>query len=391
MRKFYSNLIVKSIQKVTGRGVHKLHEPLFAGKEINYLKKTIKENFVSSSGKYVNKFEEKVKKYTKAKFAVAVVNGTQALYISLKVCGIKHNEEVLVPALTFVGTVNAISYLGAEPHFVDSEIKNFGINCSKLENYLDKIVKFKGKKSINKLTGKVIKAIVPVHVFGHSCNIEGIIKIAKKFNLIVIEDAAEALGSFYKQKHLGTFGHIGCISFNGNKIITTGGGGMVITNKKKLAKKIRHLTTTAKLKHKWDYVHDEIGYNFRMPNLNAALGIAQIEKIDAFVRAKRLLFNKYHKVFKKIKEVSLYKEEKNSKSNYWLQTLILDKNNINLRNKILKRSHEKSIYIRPSWKLISKLKPYKKKQKMNLSGAYEIYNRVINLPSSQSLVLKTNQ
>ncbi len=390
MKKNYPNLIVRSIQKVTGRGAHQLHEPLFSGKEVNYLKNTINENFVSSSGKYVNKFEEKVKKYTKAKFAVAVVNGTQAIYISLKVCGIKHDEEVLVPALTFVGTVNAISYLGAEPHFVDSEIKNFGINCSKLENYLDKIVKFKGKKSINKLTGKVIKAIIPVHVFGHSCNIEGIIKIAKKFNLIVIEDAAEALGSFYKQKHLGTFGHIGCISFNGNKIITTGGGGMVITNKKKLAKKIKHLTTTAKLKHRWDYIHDEVGYNFRMPNLNAALGIAQIEKIRTFVKAKRSLFKKYHNVFKKIKEVSLYKEGKNSKSNYWLQTLILKKNNINLRNKILKKSHEKSIYIRPSWKLISKLKPYKKKQKMNLSGAFEIYNRAINLPSSQSLVLKKN-
>ena len=367
-----------------------LHAPSFQGKEKEYLMETIDSTFVSTVGKYVNKFEEKVKKYTKAKFAVAVVNGTQAIYISLKVCGIKHDEEVLVPALTFVGTVNAISYLGAEPHFVDSEIKNFGINCSKLENYLDKIVKFKGKKSINKLTGKVIKAIIPVHVFGHSCNIEGIIKIAKKFNLIVIEDAAEALGSFYKQKHLGTFGHIGCISFNGNKIITTGGGGMVITNKKKLAKKIKHLTTTAKLKHRWDYIHDEVGYNFRMPNLNAALGIAQIEKIRTFVKAKRSLFKKYHNVFKKIKEVSLYKEGKNSKSNYWLQTLILKKNNINLRNKILKKSHEKSIYIRPSWKLISKLKPYKKKQKMNLSGAFEIYNRAINLPSSQSLVLKKN-
>ena len=224
MKKISANLVVKLIQKVIGKGPHQLHEPLFLGKEKNYLKNTINQNLVSSTGEYVNQFEKKIKEYTKAKFAVAVVNGTQAIYISLKVCGVKKDEEVLVPALTFVGTVNAISYLGAKPHFVDSEINNFGINCLKLENYLNKIVKFKNGKSINKQTGRAIKAIVPVHVFGHPCNILKIIKIAKKFNLIVIEDAAEAFGSFYKKKHLGTFGDTGCISFNGNKIITTGGG-----------------------------------------------------------------------------------------------------------------------------------------------------------------------
>jgi len=225
-------------------------------------------------------------------------------------------------------------------------------------------------------------------VFGHPCNIQDIIKIAKKFNLIVVEDAAEALGSFYKKKHLGTFGDVGCFSFNGNKIITTGGGGMVITNKKILAKKIQHLTTTAKLKHKWEYIHDEIGYNFRMPNLNAALGLAQIEKIHIFLKAKRTLLKKYFNVFDKVKGISLYKEPKDASSNYWLQTLILNNSNVNLKNKILKKSHKKLIYIRPVWKLISELKPYKKNQKMNLSGAKEIYNKVINLPSSQSLVLK---
>jgi aminotransferase in exopolysaccharide biosynthesis len=388
MKKISANLVVESIQKVIGKGPHQLHEPLFFGKEMNYLKNTIKQNLVSSTGEYVNKFEKKIKEYTKAKFAIAVVNGTQAIYISLKACGVKKDEEVLVPALTFVGTVNAISYLGAKPHFVDSQIKNFGIDCSKLENYLNKIAKFRGDKCINKLTGKVIKAIIPVHVFGHPCNIHSIIKIAKKFNLIVVEDAAEALGSFYKQKHLGTFGDTGCISFNGNKIITTGGGGMVITNKKILAKKIKHLTTTAKLKHKWEYIHDEVGYNFRMPNLNAALGLAQFEKIHIFLKAKRTLFKKYFNVFNKMKGISLYKESNNANSNYWLQTLILDKNNVNLKNKILKESHKKLIYTRPVWRLISELDPYKKNQKMNLSGAKEIYNKIINLPSSQSLILK---
>ena len=291
MKNNKNSIIVKSIQKTIGKGPHQLHEPLFLGNEIKYLKKTIKQNFVSTAGEYVNKFENKIKEYTKAKFAIAVVNGTQAIYISLLACGVKQNEEVLVPTLTFAGTVNAISYLGAEPHFVDSEIKNFGIDCLKLENYLKKITKFKGNKSINKRTGRIIKAIIPVHVFGHPCDIKGILKIAKKFNLVVVEDAAEALGSFYKKKHLGTFGHTGCISFNGNKIITTGGGGMVITNKKKLAKKIRHLTTTAKKKHKWEYIHDEVGYNFRMPNLNAALGLAQIEKINILIVKNKRSFS----------------------------------------------------------------------------------------------------
>ena len=388
MKKISANLVVESIQKVIGKGPHQLHEPLFFGKEMNYLKNTIKQNLVSSTGEYVNKFEKKIKDYTRAKFAIAVVNGTQAIYISLKACGVKKDEEVLVPALTFVGTVNAISYLGAKPDFVDSQIKNFGINCLKLENYLNKISKLRGTKCINKLTGKVIKAIVPVHVFGHPCDIQNIIEIAKKFNLMVVEDAAEALGSFYKKKHLGTFGDTGCISFNGNKIITTGGGGMVITNKKILAKKIKHLTTTAKIKHKWEYIHDEIGYNFRMPNLNAALGLAQLEKIHIFLKAKRALFKKYFNVFNKMKGISLYKGSNNANSNYWLQTLILDKNNVNLKNKILKESHKKLIYTRPVWRLISELDPYKKNQKMNLSGAKEIYNKIINLPSSQSLILK---
>ena len=248
MKNISANLIVKLIKKVIGRGRHQLHEPLFSNKELKYLTNTIKQNFVSTAGKYVNKFEEKVKLYTKAKFAIAVVNGTQAIYISLKVSGVKENEEVLVPALTFIGTANAVSYLGAKPHFIDSHINNFGIDCVKLEKYLKSTTRFKGSRCVNKQTGNIISAIIPVHVFGHPCNIQSVIKIAKKYNLKVIEDAAEALGSFHKKRHLGTFGDLGCFSFNGNKIITTGGGGMVVTNNKKIAKKGKHLTTTAKTK-----------------------------------------------------------------------------------------------------------------------------------------------
>jgi perosamine synthetase len=239
---------------------------LFIGNEINYLKKTIRQNFVSTSGEYVKKFERNLKKITKAKFAVAVVNGTEALHITLKVCGIKNGDEILVPALTFVGTVNAIVHSGGEPHFIDSNIETLGIDFVKLNNYLNKISIFSNGVTVNKLTKKVIRAIVPVHIFGHPCKIDEINKLAKKFNLIVIEDAAEALGSLYMNKHLGTFGVAGCLSFNGNKIITTGGGGAVITNNSKLAKRIRHLTTTAKLKHQWEFIHDEVGSELVLEN-----------------------------------------------------------------------------------------------------------------------------
>jgi len=388
MKKIFINSIIKSIKKITGNGAHQLHEPSFSDKEMKYVAKTIKSKFVSSAGKYVTAFEEKFKNYVKSKNAIAVVNGTQAIYISLLACGVKQDDEVLVPALTFIGTVNAIKNLGAKPHFIDSEINSFGVNCSKLNNYLKKIIIMKKGKCINKITNNQIKAIIPVHVFGHPCDIVGVISIAKKYKLKVIEDAAEALGSFVKNKHLGTFGDIGCFSFNGNKIITTGGGGMVVLNDSSLAKKIKHLTTTAKVKHKWEYEHDEVGHNLRMPNINAALGLAQLEKINTLLTAKRKLFSKYYLRLKGIQGVSLFKESKDSKSNYWLQTIILNMNVSYLKNQLLKKLHQEKIFSRPVWKLISELKPYKNCSKMNLSGSKEIYKRAINIPSSPDLVLK---
>jgi dTDP-4-amino-4,6-dideoxygalactose transaminase len=242
--------------------------------------------------------------------------------------------------------------------------------------------------AINKFTKRVIRAIVPVHVFGHACQIDKIIKLAKKFNLIVLEDAAEALGSYYNKKHLGTFGLAGCLSFNGNKIITTGGGGAVITNNKKFAKKIRHLSTTAKLPHKWEYIHNEVGYNYRMPNLNAALGLAQLENLNLFIKKKRILYERYFKVFKNIKNIYLFKELNASKSNYWLQTLIIKKNFLILKKKLLNEGFKSGLYLRPAWKLISNLKPYKTNPRMDLKGSMEIYNKIINLPSGQSILLK---
>ena len=378
--------ICKVIRKVVGNGVLKTHEPMVYGNEKKYLINTIKQNFFSSAGNFVNKFEDKIKKITKAKYAIAVVNCTEAIHITLKACGVKRGDEVLVPSLTFIGTVNPITYLGATPHFVESSLDDFGVDCEKLEKYLSKIAVKKNNKLINKTTKKIIRALIPVHVFGHPCKIDNLKKIAKKNNLILIEDAAGAMGSFYKKKHLGTFGIAGCISFNGNKIATTGGGGAIITDNKSLAKKIYHLTTTSKQKHKWEYLHDGVGYNHRMSNLSAALGLAQLENLKKVLKFKRKLYSKYHQAFKSYEKGIIFKEPKNAKSNYWLQTLILDKKYSYLKNKILKETNKNYIFTRPAWKLISESIPYKKNQKMLLPVAKEIYNRVINLPSSKKII-----
>ncbi len=387
MQKISVKLIYSLIKKSIGNGSHHLHEPSFSNKEIEYVKQTIKNNFVSSAGIHVDRFEKKIKKFTKSKYAVAVVNGTQALFISMVALGIKKKQEVLVPAFTFVGTVNAISYTGAEPHFIDSNIKDLGIDCKKLEIYLNKISKIRKNKCINKKTGRIISAIVPVHIFGHSCDIKNIKRIAKKFKLKIIEDAAEAVGSFYEKKHLGTFGDVGCLSFNGNKIITTGGGGAIITDKKEIAIKIKHLANTAKVNHRWEYIHDDVGFNFRMPSINASLGLAQIAKMSFFLKAKRKLFNRYSKNFDNLSGAYIFSEGKNMRSNYWLQSLIFEKKYKYLKNNLLNYCHKRKLFLRPTWKLISTLKPYMKKQKMDLTGAKDIADRVINLPSSQSLLL----
>jgi len=376
--------IIKSIIKVTGKQKHYLHEPLFCGNEIKYLKKTIITNLVSSVGPFVKKFENQITKFTKSKYVISVVNGTEALHLSLVACGIKSNDEILVPTITFVGTANAILYSGAIPHFVDSEFETLGIDSLKLEKYLERITVKKGKFYFNKKTKRRIKAIMPVHVFGNICQIDKILKIAKKYNLIVIEDAAEALGSFFKNKHAGTFGLVGCFSFNGNKILTTGGGGAIITNNKLLAKKIKHLSSTAKINHPWEYIHDAVGYNFRMPNLNAALGSAQIENLNKFLKSKRKLYLKYYDEFSKIKDVRLIKNPQFSQSNNWLNTIFIRNSSIKKRNRVLSLAQKNRIFLRPVWKPLHTLKHLNKMPRMNLDVAIKIYESCINLPSSAS-------
>ena len=362
-----------------------LHIPIFEGNEIEYVIDCIKSNFVSSVGEYVNKFEEAISKYTGAKYAILTVNGTSALHVSLLLVGVKRNDEVLMPAMTFIATANAVSYIGAIPHFVDIDEKTLGIDSEKLDEYLSQICEIRNGECFNKKTNRRIKAIIPMHTFGHPVDMDKLIKISKKYNIEIVEDAAESLGSFYKGIHTGNFGKISAISFNGNKIITTGGGGCIITNDEELAKKAKHITTTAKIPHPYEYEHDMIGYNYRMPALNAALGLAQIEKLPEFIEKKRKLAKIYQNFFKDIEKVEFFVEPEYGKSNYWLNAIILKENNRVLRNKILEETNKNGIMTRPVWKLMHHLKMFKNCPKMDLSVSESLENRIINIPSSAYL------
>ncbi|EMN72565.1 aminotransferase, LLPSF_NHT_00031 family [Leptospira interrogans serovar Bataviae str. UI 08561] len=285
-----SDRIVTAIRKVVGSSSVALHEPIFSGNEWQYVKECIDTSFVSSVGKFVDRFEVELARYTEAKHAIAVVNGTAALHVALKLAGVGQNDEVLIPSLTFVATANGVSYCGAIPHFVDSEESTLGIDSKSLRDYLSSITEIRERQCVNVLTGRVIRAIVPMHTFGHPVDMEGILSIGKDFHINIVEDATESLGSYYQGRHTGTLGLLGTLSFNGNKTITTGGGGAILTNDSEIAKKAKHITTTAKLPHRWEYVHDEIGYNYRMPNINAALGCAQLEQMPEFLKKNESFF-----------------------------------------------------------------------------------------------------
>lgn len=363
-----------------------LHEPRFAGNEWTYLKECLDSTYVSSVGKFVDRFESELAAYTSARHAVAVVNGTAALHIALQLGGVGQGDEVLVPALTFIATANAISYCNAVPHFVETEERSLGIAPEALRAYLTAHTEQRAGQCINKTTGRVIRAIVPMHTFGHPGCIDELLAIAHDFNLAMIEDAAESLGSFYRGSHTGTFGRLATLSFNGNKTITTGGGGAILTNDSALALRAKHLTTTAKLPHAWQYVHDEIGYNYRMPNLNAALGCAQLEQMPRFIAAKRELFNRYETAFGAVCGIHVQKESANCQSNYWLQTLVLDKEQAGMHVPLLNALNEAGYMSRPAWTLMHHLAPYRHCPRMNLDQAESLTIRLINIPSSAALV-----
>lgn len=371
---------VKDIKGMYGKDFVSLHEPTFDEKEIEYVTDCIKTGWVSSVGSYVTRFEEDLAKFVGVKRAVAVVNGTAALHIALKVAGVEANDEVLMPSLTFIATANAVSYVQAIPHFVDVEVNTLGIDPFKLEKYLEQIAEIRHGALFNKETNRRIKALVPMHTFGHPCMMDELVTLCEKFNLVLIEDAAESLGSYYKERHTGSFGKVNAMSFNGNKIITTGGGGAILTDDEKLADYAKHLTTTAKISHKWEYVHDEIGYNYRMPNINAALGCAQLEKINIFLKQKQNLILKYERITKGVKGVRLFKQTENCSSNYWLQTLILD--SLLDREDVLEYLNDNGVMSRPIWQPMHMLEMFKGCPCSNLTITEKLNRRIINIPST---------
>jgi len=357
-----------------------LHEPKFFGNEQRYVNETIESTFVSSLGKFIPIFEEQVAAYVGAKYAVATSNGTSALHVALKLLGVDKESEVITQPLTFIATANAISYCGASPIFIDVDRKSMGLSAEKLEEFLSESTYINDDGScINRTTKKVIRAVVPMHTFGHPSQIEEIVSVCDRYNIKVVEDSAESLGSRYRDKHTGTFGELGIFSFNGNKIITSGGGGMIVTDNEALAKRAKHITTTAKVPHPYEYMHDEIAYNYRLSNLNAALGVAQMENLDLLVTKQRELASNYEQFFKN-HQVSFVTEPKEAYSNYWLNAIILEDREA--REAFLKYSNESGIMTRPIWRLMNKLKMFEGAQKGDLSNALWLEDRVVNISSS---------
>ena len=357
-----------------------LHAPVFLGNEKEYLNDCIDSTYVSYVGKYVTKFEEMTAAFTGAKYAVALVNGTAALQVALRIAGVQIDDEVITQPLTFVATINAIAHCGAKPVFIDVDLDTMGLSPEKLNDWLSKSTKYNPntKQTINKSTNRSITAIVPIHTFGFPCRIDQINEIANKYNIPVIEDSAESLGSFYKNKHTGTFGLAGIISYNGNKTITTGGGGMIITDDEKFAKKARHITTTAKIAHKWEFIHDEVGYNYRLPNINAAVGIAQMETLKEILENKRETAKMYSEFFSRV-DIDFFYEPKNSAANYWLNTILLSFKEE--RDNFLNFTNDSGVMTRPVWRLMNKLEMYKGCQTGNLDNSEWLEDRVVNLPS----------
>lgn len=378
--------VVKAIQSVCGTAPLTLHEPAFLGNEWVYVKECLDTGWVSSVGKFVDRFEQQLADYTGVKYAVAVVNGTAALHVCLKLVGVEQGDEVLVPTLTFVATANAVSYCGAIPHFIDSEEATMGLDPEKLGSYLKEISEIRKEGCFNKKTGRRIKAVVPMHTFGHPVDLDPLAEVCSRYQLELVEDAAESLGSYYKGKHTGNLGKASALSFNGNKVITTGGGGAILTNDEKLGKLAKHLTTTARVAHKWSFIHDQIGFNYRLPNINAALGCAQLEQLPGFIKNKRELAENYQKAFAGIDGIRFFSEPDFAQSNYWLNVLILDKRFASQRDSILEASNSQGIMTRPVWTLMHELEMYRSSPRMeNLDIATDLEQRLINIPSSATL------
>lgn len=360
-----------------------LHAPLFIGNEKKYLNECIDTTFVSSVGKFVDRFEEEVAAYTGAKRAIVCVSGTNALHMAMMLVGVEREDEVLTQALTFIATCNAISYIGAHPVFIDVDMETLGLSPNAVKAWLEKNAELKNGICYNKRTGHRVKACVPMHTFGHPVKIDELVQICNEWHIELVEDAAESIGSLYKGKHTGTFGKVGAISFNGNKTITTGGGGMLLFQDEELGKLAKHLTTQAKVPHRWAFVHDQIGYNYRMPNINAALGCAQLENLERYVENKRETAKIYADFFKNVPDITFFTEPENCRSNYWLNVVMLkDKA---AQQEFLEYTNDHGIMTRPVWELMNRLEMFKHCENDGLKNTEWLADRIVNIPSSVRL------
>lgn len=360
-----------------------LHAPLFIGNEKKYLEECIDTTFVSSVGQFVDRFEADMAAYTGARKAVVCVSGTNALHMAMMLVGVERDDEVLTQALTFIATCNAISYIGAHPVFIDVDMDTLGLSPKAVKDWLVKNAEVKNGVCYNKHTGRRVKACVPMHTFGHPVKIDELVAVCEEWHIELVEDAAESIGSLYKGRHTGTFGKVGAVSFNGNKTITTGGGGMLLFQDEELGKLAKHLTTQAKVPHRWAFVHDHIGYNYRMPNINAALGCAQLENIDRYVASKRETAAIYADFFKDIPDITFFTEPENCRSNYWLNVVMLkDKA---AQQEFLEYTNDHGVMTRPVWELMNRLEMFKHCETDGLKNTQWLADRIVNIPSSVRL------
>lgn len=378
---------IAAIESVVGDAARPvaLHEPRFAGREWDYVKETIDTGWVSSAGKFVDEFERRLAETCQMPYAVATMNGTAALHVCLMVGGVKENDEVITPALTFIATANAISYCGAIPHFCDSDPRTLGIDPELLDQHLSKTAEIVQGECRNRKTGRRISALVPMHTFGHPTDMDALLEVAERWKLVLIEDVAEAIGSRYKGRHPGYHGKVASLSFNGNKTVTTGGGGAILTADPAIARAAKHLTTTAKQPHKWAFLHDVVGYNYRLPNINAALGCAQLEQLDGFIAAKRRLNARYVEAFRDVPGASIFADADYAQSNFWLVSMVLDSPDEGARDTFLEACHEKGLLCRPVWKGMHHLPMYRDCPRAELIHAEALEAQIVNLPSSAIL------
>ena len=382
----FVDVIIETVRSVVGPGNHTLHEPCFDGNELKYLRRCLDTTMVSYVGPYVEEFESELARFVGAKYCFSTNTGTAALHLALLALKVKPEDEIILPSFTFVATANAVRYCGASPHFVDIDQCSLGVDPHKLDAYLSDLVRVENGVAVNSETKKPIRAMIVMHTYGQPADMQKIVEVASKYGLPVIEDAAEALGSLYLGQHLGTLGQIGIFSFNGNKTITTGGGGAVVTNDKALFNKVKHIGSTAKVSHPFELSHDAVGYNYRMPNINAAIGLGQLEPLPLKLSKKRELTELYIDAFAKLTGVRIFEERAYAKSNYWLQAMILDNENLWARDEILTQCQQQGLFVRPAWTPIHQLRPFKQFPRMDLNVSKLFARSLINLPSSPSLV-----